>query len=412
MTDQDQKDRRKYGWMMVGITFSLTALSFGILSSVGIFLKPLAAEFGWSRGGLSFGYTTITLSTAFSGVIWGIIADRHGTRWIALFGAFAMTIALLLMSGLNSLWEFYLFHLMFGALGHGALSVPLYANAGLWFTKNIGLALGVTAAGGAFGQGVVPMVARVLITQFGWETAYLVLGIGYFIIALPLALMVRDAPRHKVNEHDGRPLMRDGTIFPLAPVSVIIWLSSAVVFCCITMSVPIVHLVSLLTDRGIYPEVAVSALLALMIAGAFGRIIGGKLTDMIGALKGYTFMSIGQTILVFGFPLITSMTAIYGLAILFGTFYSGVMASFIICARVMIPAQYMARSMSIIAMFGWFGMGLGAWQGGFMYDITGDYFWSFTIASIAGLINICILLLFTQHIRRAKNKTGFVKAMA
>ena len=72
----------------------------------------------------------------------------------------------------------------------------------------------------------------------------------------------------------------------------------------------------------------------------------------------------------------------------------------------------MARSMSIIAMFGWFGMGLGAWQGGFMYDITGNYFWSFTIASIAGLINICILLLFTQHIRRAKNKTGFAEAMA
>ncbi len=412
MTDQKLQEGRNYGWMMVGVTFAMTALSFGILSSVGVFLKPLAAEFGWSRGGLSFGYTAITLSTAFSGVVWGIIADRHGTRWIAFFGAFAMSGALLLMSGLESLWEFYLFHLLFGALGHGALSGPLYANAGLWFTRNIGLALGITAAGGAFGQGVVPMAARILITQFGWESAYLILGVGYFIIALPLAMLVRDAPRHKVGEHGNRPLMRDGTPFPLPPVSVIVWMSCAVVFCCITMSVPIVHLVSLLTDRGVNPELAVSALLALMVAGAFGRIIGGKLTDLIGALKGYTLMSVGQTVLVFGFPLIHSMTTTYGLAILFGIFYSGVMASFIICVRVMIPPQYMARSMSIVAMFGWFGMGIGAWQGGFMYDVTGDYFWSFSIASMAGVVNICILLLFTRHIKRAKGSQRLATAAA
>lgn len=396
---------------MVSVTFAMTALSFGVLASVGVFLKPLAAEFGWSRGGLSFGYTAITLATAFSGVFWGFVADRHGSRGIALLGACSMGTLLMLMSGIDTLWKFYLYHLLFGALGHGALSGPLYANASLWFTKNIGLALGITAAGGAFGQGVVPMTARVLISNYGWESAYLILGVGYFIVALPLVLLVRDSPRRKSASAGNRPLMRDGTPFPLPPTTVLFWMCCAIVFCCITMSVPIVHLVSLLTDRGVNPELAVSVLLALMLAGALGRIMGGKLTDMIGALKGYTFMSIGQTMLVFTFPLIDNMTVTFGVAIMFGIFYSGVMASFLICVRVMVPPQYMARSMSIVAMFGWFGMGIGAWQGGFVYDLTGDYFWSFTNASLAGVINICILLLFARYIRRAKHRQGLAPVM-
>ena len=69
-----------YAWVMAAVTFFLTALSFGVLGSVGVFLKPLAVEFGWSRGDLSLGYTAITLSTAAATVIWGIFAGRHGAR--------------------------------------------------------------------------------------------------------------------------------------------------------------------------------------------------------------------------------------------------------------------------------------------------------------------------------------------
>jgi sugar phosphate permease len=101
-------DHPSYGWAMVGIAFTLSAISFGVLASVGVFLKPLAAEFGWSRGSLSFGYSAITLATAFSGILWSIIADRYGTKWLVLFGSIVLGIPLLLLSRMESLTEFYL----------------------------------------------------------------------------------------------------------------------------------------------------------------------------------------------------------------------------------------------------------------------------------------------------------------
>lgn len=401
MNDTEPPANPSYAWVMAAVTFSLTALSFGVLGSVGVFLKPLAVEFGWSRGDLSLGYTAITLSTAASTVIWGIFADRYGARWIALFGASFLGICLLLLSQIETKTQFYIYYVLFGALGHGALS-PLYANVGLWFKRNIGLAIGIAISGGAVGQGAVPMITSLLIEARGWSAAYAILGAAYLLIAIPIALLVRNPPRPEGGSGADAPMMADGTPFPLPPVVAVGWVAFAVIFCCITMSVPIVHLVPLLTDRGIGPEMAVSALLVLMLAGAVGRIIGGKLADVIGPLQSYIFMSAAQTIAVFFFPLVTGMAAVYVLSGLFGIFYSGVMAAFIVITRFMVPANYLARSMAVVSAAGWIGMGLGGWQGGFVFDLTGDYIWPFRNAAAAGIINVSILVLFFFYIKRAR----------
>ena len=76
----DEKDPA-YGWVMVFAVFLLSALAFGALGSISVFLKPLSSEFGWSRGETSLGYTVISLSSALFGILWGYIADRFGTRW-------------------------------------------------------------------------------------------------------------------------------------------------------------------------------------------------------------------------------------------------------------------------------------------------------------------------------------------
>ena len=133
-----------YGWIVVAVAFFLSVISFGTLSSVGIFLKPLIAEFGWTRGNLSLGYTAVTLATAFAGILWGIVVDRHGSRWVVLLGAFILGIPLLLMAQMEVISEFYLYYFLFGAFGHAAIMGPLYACVGLWFTQNVGLALGIT----------------------------------------------------------------------------------------------------------------------------------------------------------------------------------------------------------------------------------------------------------------------------
>ncbi len=389
-----EKDPR-YGWLMVLIVFTLSALSFGSLGAISVFLKPLSTEFGWSRGMTSLGYTAIAFSSALFGLLWGIIADRYGTRWFGVIAAIVMTFSLFMLSRQESIIEFYGFYFLFGAFGNAMVSSPLFANVGFWFRQNPGLALGITAAGGAFGQGVIPFLTGVGIAEYGWRNTYLITAATYFLIALPIAFFIRESP--------WRLRIRNSTVveerhFPLSEVEVIAWISVAVIFCCNCMAVPIVHLVPLLTDRGASVESATSVLMVLMFAGVVGRILGGKLGDLIGALPTYIIMSIGQTVFVFWFPHVDSRPMLFVLAICFGFTYSGVMSSILVCTRMMVSARFAARAMSITSFFGWGGMGLGGFIAGYLYDLNGNYVWSYTFASVMGMTNLVVLTLFSLRI--------------
>ena len=129
----DNSDR--YGWTMVAVTFALTGLAFGGWGAVGVFLKPLIAEFGWTRGETSGGYTTMAVSSGLAGILWGMAADRFPLRWLSLTGLLSMVAALLLLGQMTALWQFYLFYFLFGAFGHGALVGPLYAATGQLFGR-------------------------------------------------------------------------------------------------------------------------------------------------------------------------------------------------------------------------------------------------------------------------------------
>ena len=388
-----------YGWVMVFVVFVLSGLAFGSLASISVFLKPVSLEFGWSRGQTSFAYTLASFASAAFGVMWGQLADKYGTKWFGAIGAVCMSLTLFSLSGLGSILQFYILYFLFGAFGCALLFSPLYANVGFWFRENPGLALGIAASGGAIGQAFIPHISGVLIESGGWEDAYIKLAIIYIIIAFPVSLLIKESPWRITARTEDESESRD---FPLSEKEVVAWISFAVIFCCVCMSVPIMHLVPLLTDAGFTLEFATSVLMVLMICGAFGRIFGGILGDRIGALPGYILMSLGQTVFVVWFPHLSSPTGIYLLAAFFGFTYSGVMSSILVCTRMMVSAKYGARAMSLTSFFGWIGMGLGGFLGGYFFDIYGDYSWAFTFAGIMGVINLVILSQFWLRIRNAK----------
>ena len=386
-----------YGWVMVFVVFLLSALAFGALGSISVFLKPLVTEFGWSRGQTSFGYTVISFSSAVFGVLWGYIADRFGTRWFGLIAAFAMSGSLFALSQQASILQFYGLYFLFGAFGNAMVTSPLFANVGFWFTHKPGLALGITASGGAVGQAVVPYLCALSLEQYGWQTTYMLSAACYLALALPVALLIRESPS---REQARLQMVDEVRTFPLSEREVIVWISVAIIFCCTCMSVPIVHLVPLLTDSGFSLDQATTVLMVLMFSGALGRILGGRLGDLIGALPSYMVMSAGQTLSVFWFPFLDSTAAIYFVAVVFGFTYSGVMSAILVCTRMMVSAKVAARAMSITSFFGWFGMGAGGFMGGYLFDLTGNYDAAFIGAMIVGFINLAILTLFALRIRR------------
>ena len=400
MTDRNPSSQDRdptYGWVMVFAVFLLSALAFGALGSISVFLKPLAAEFGWSRGQTSLGYTVISFSSALFGILWGYIADRRGTRWFGLVAAFAMSGSLFALSQQNSIWQFYGLYFLFGAFGNAMVTSPLFANVGFWFTHKPGLALGVTASGGAMGQAVVPYLCALCLDLYGWQNTYMIIAVGYLALAVPVALLIRESP---TREQSRQQSVSETRTFPLSDREVISWISCAIIFCCVCMAVPIVHLVPLLTDTGYTLEQATSVLMVLMLSGVMGRVLGGKLGDMIGALPSYMVMSGGQTLSVIWFPFLDSTLSLYLVAVLFGFTYSGVMSAILVCTRMMVSANYAARAMSITSFFGWFGMGAGGFMGGYLFDLAGNYETSFVGAMLVGCVNLTILTLFALRIRR------------
>ena len=389
--------RIKFKWLF---TASLLAGAIILDARISVFLKPVSLEFGWSRGQTSFAYTIASFASAAFGVIWGQVADKYGTKWFGLAGAISMSLTLLALSSLDSIYQFYLLYFLFGALGSALLFSPLYANVGFWFRENPGLALGIAASGGAVGQAFIPHLSGILILSYGWQSAYIYLALIYISISLPISLLIKESPWRVDARSDA---ISEERHFPLSEKAVVAWISFAVIFCCVCMSVPIMHLVPLLTDKGFSLEFSTFVLMLLMICGAFGRIFGGMLGDYIGALPGYFLMSLGQTIFVVWFPHLVSPLGIYVVAALFGFTYSGVMSSILVCTRMMVSAKFGARAMSLTSFFGWIGMGLGGFLGGYLFDIYGDYTWAFTIAGISGFINLIVLSFFFLQIRRKSN---------
>ena len=393
----------RYAWVMLTIGTVLVALNLGALSSLSVFLKPVSADFGWPRGDTALAYTSAAITIGIAGVLWGRLADRFGTRPVAIVGAIAQPGALVLLSRIDSLPEFYAFYVLLGGVGIAAVNVPIIANVGLWFTRRRGTALGILSAGGPLGQAFVAFLAGQIMVAYGWRAAYVALASIYAVLALPMALMVRTPPVLAAPPKSGGG--GAATAFPLSAPVVVAWLSAASIFCCTTMSVPIVHTVAMLTDRGLAYGEALRVFFVIMGSGVLGRILLGRLTDYLGGLRTYFLASALQTALVFWFTQVESLPALYLLSAVFGMGFSGVMTSIWVCIREMVPARVAATSLAVVVGFAWLGMGLGGWHGGHAFDLTGSYARPYLDAVGSGVINLIIVGALLRRVGRARRAT-------
>jgi MFS family permease len=377
-----------YAWIMVAVCTAMVAMAFGAIGTVAVFLEPLAAEFGWPRAEVSAAYSVATVATGIGGIAMGHFADRVPVRRVALLGALVPGLAFVFLSGLQSTQGLYALHALMGLVGIGAVMAPLNSLASLWLARNPGLAIGVVSAGGAAGQGLVPYFARHLIVSEGWREAYLILGLLFIGLMVPLALLLRNAPK---------PPVRAKASGAHSATRLLALLSLAAALCCVCMATPLVHVVTLGSDKGLAGREAAGLLAVMMVAGMAGRIAFGRLADRVGSLQTYIVASAGQTLLAFLFPYAAGGAQLFALSALFGLVFSGAMTSFLTCAREYAPAGTTGLSIGVVMFFGWLGMAFGAWQGGLFYDLCGDYFASFANASIAGVANLLVLALLYSY---------------
>lgn len=396
----DEAKQPAFRWVVLIAAAVILALSMGLLiNGLTVFFVPLEQEFGWQRGDIALINTFGLIGLAVGGIVMGRLADRFGTRRICLFGAVVLGLSVLASAYADRLWQFYALYLLAGAAGGAAFFAPVVALVGNWFRTGAGLALGIVSAGQAVGQGGIPLAAALLIADYAWRGALTALGIAILAIVVPLALLMRPPPRGG----DASEAVSDAPpVGDLPHNVVVITISAAVVGCCTLMAVPLMHLVPLMQGKGFGVADAGGVMLAMLTVGVAGRVCFGKLADIIGALPAYMTASVWQTVMVFGFTRFESLDAFYLYAMLYGFGYSGVMTGILTTTRALTRPSRRASAMGVIGAFAFVGHGIGGWQAGMLFDLTGGYSLPYAVAAAAGALNLLIVSTLVVRLRRQR----------
>ncbi|MBM3528729.1 MAG: MFS transporter [Alphaproteobacteria bacterium] len=384
-------------WLVVAAAAVGMLASFVVNTSIAVFLKPFEAEFGWLRADIAIAYTLMSAGAALGGLIVGWLFDRIDVRPIVVFGMTVCGCGLIVLSFSTDLFMIQCIYLAIGIFGFACLYTPLIAIVGVWFERRRGLAMGIVTAGGTLGQGISPLAVQPMIEAFGWRHAYLVLGIVYLIVLVPLMLLFT---KPLATEGPAKSAAADAAASPgPSPWVSVPWLGVAALFCCVSMAIPVIHLVPLLADKGLPTAAAGGLMLTTMLSASVGRVCFGMFCDRIGPLRSYALAVFVQTITVHWFVELPSLPALYALAVVFGFGYGGVMTTLTLSVRAAVPVRYAGISMAVVGLLAWLGMGLGGYQGGYCFDLTGNYRLSFASAALAGVANLLVIAGFAAHLR-------------
>lgn len=277
-------DEFRRGWRIVaaaavGTAFGISALPFYTL---GVFVKPIGAEFGWSRETVQWGFSVQMLGMLAVGWLYGLQTDRKGARRVALVSMVGLAIGFAALSFTSGLTGWYAGWFLVALLGAGTSPVTWTRGVNNWFDKGRGAALGLALLGTGVTGLVAPPLVTLIIASSGWRSAYLAIAAGIVLIALPVVwLFFRE--RESPPEEEARMLSAGAS--PREAFSDYRFYVLLVVFAAITFGVGgiIPNLVPLLTDRGLGPAEAAGYASMAGLAVIIGRVVAGFLLDRFWA---------------------------------------------------------------------------------------------------------------------------------
>ncbi len=292
-----------FGWRVALASSLGVMVGFGSLFifTFGVFMKPLGAEFGWSREAISQGFGLAAMTVAVCSPILGRWLDRFGPRRIILpcLSVFGLGIASLALLRPH-LWQFYATCILLGIVGNGAAHLAFSRAVSTWFDARLGMALAWMMAGAGLGSMVLPLYAQTLIDWAGWRAAYVGLGGLALILGLPLSwkyIRERSAQGPAVRSTASR-----GMTWQQGLRSSPFWIIVAALLAgSVSMNGALTHLVALLTDRGISARGAALSTSVLGGASLLGRLVVGWILDRVfGARVGcavYLIAAVGILLL-------------------------------------------------------------------------------------------------------------------
>src|SRR5881394_66047 len=192
-----------YGWWVVAAAFAITFLGFGSAYTFSAFLEQLQRDFGASRGSVSLVFSLAGFLYFGLGIVSGPLADRFGSRRLAVTGMILTGLGLAAASFARSLPEVYAAYGLGVGLGVGCAYVPAIGAVQRWFVRRRGFASGLAVSGIGVGTLVMPPLASFFIETLGWRGAYLALGGLAAVVGGGMALLIENDPRGRGLNPDG-----------------------------------------------------------------------------------------------------------------------------------------------------------------------------------------------------------------
>jgi MFS family permease len=347
------------------------ALSFGIRSSFGIFLQPISADLGWGREVFAF-------SIALSSLLWGVaqpfagmLADRFGSGRVLVVGTLMYAAGTALMAWSSTP---LLAHLTVGVLvGLGS------AGCGLWIVyaavsrvvapERRTLALGIISAAGSFGQFAMVPIGQAFLNAYGWQTAFILLGIISLIMVPMAGAITGRAATPTASSQRFRSAMAEA-----AHHRGYLLLNAGFFVCGFHVVFIATHLPAYVADIGLPAEIGAWTLAVIGLFNIIGSLIAGVLGDRFSKKGILTLLYLGRSLVITVYvlsPPSIANTLIFG-ATMGLLWFSTVPLTSSLVAQIFGP-QYMGTLNGIVYLGHQTGAFLGAWLGGRLFDLTGSY---------------------------------------
>lgn len=387
----------RYAWVIIAVAALVSAISSAMRIAFGIFIDPMEELFGWSRTAASTAYAINFIVFGASSMILGRLSDRWGARPLMIGGSLLFALSMLLTAQVTALWQIYFaYGLLMGITG-AIFFTPVQVMVTRWFNHRIGAAVGFVVACQALGPMILAPLLRHLVDVLSWNQAFSFTGLLGGGMMLAASLLARDYPDYGGHHADVK--VQHPTIsaisaeYRVARRQRVFWLLPAChLLGCVSHALPLVHVVSMATAKGISGVVAAAALSTVSGMAVLGRFNMAILAERIGGRKALVFtltiQCLGILILYPFLYLAPSLFVLYLFAVVFGIGYGGEMVIFPIINREYFH-RHVIGSVYGVQMFGaGIGMAAGGWLGGALYDLSGGYDLALLAALATGLAGI------------------------
>ncbi len=395
-----------YGWINIGLFFVIALITWGPQYSFGVFFKPLAEEFNWSRAETSLAMTLNLIVGGVLGSLGGSLSDRYGPRRVMWASAICIGVGYLVLSRLSGLGQLYLWYGLSVGAGMSVAYIIPAATVSRWFIRKRGFGVGLSLMGLSFSQILVPPVIALMIGAAGWRNTFALIGVATLGMVLVLASFLRKAPEDYGLWPDGSkeaPVtnqqgIAEGFTLKEAIRLPAFWLAFVLWIC---LSVPVfltlVHVVPLATDVGVGPVEAAIVFSFIGAAGIGGRFIFGLICDRWGckasAVLGMGLVGLAMVAMIFS----RAAMGFYVAGTIFGLGYTGADTALVKLSGDFFGRRYIGAIIGLLGLGFRIGASLGAVLGGIIFDLSKKYQASFIAGGLCTAAGIVLIFVIFRY---------------